>query len=57
MHDKLYKRGYSDQVGIILRKLYEGGKIKSLKEFEEVLANVLSIDIRIEEIRMCSITN
>lgn len=42
MHDKFYKRGYSDQVGIILRKLYEGGKIKSLKEFEEVLANVLS---------------
>lgn len=42
MHDKFYKRGYSDQVGIILRKLYEDGKIKSSKEFEEVLANVLS---------------
>lgn len=42
MHDKFYKRGYSDQIGIILRKLYEDGKIKSSKEFEEVLANVLS---------------
>lgn len=42
MHDKFYKRGYSDQIGIILQKLYEDGKIKSSKEFEEVLANVLS---------------
>lgn len=42
MHDKFYKREYSDQIGIILRKLYEDGKIKSSKEFEEVLANVLS---------------
>lgn len=42
MHDKFYKRGYSDQIGIILRKLYEDGKIKSSKEFEEVLADVLS---------------
>lgn len=41
MHDKFYKRGYDNQIGIILRKLYEGGKIKSVKEFEEVLANVL----------------
>lgn len=42
MHDKFYKRGYDDKIGTILRKLYEDGKIKSAKEFEEVLANVLS---------------
>lgn len=42
MHDKFYKRGYDDKIGIILRNLYEDGKIKSSKEFEEVLANVLS---------------
>lgn len=41
MHDKFYKRGYDDKIGIILRNLYEDGKIKSSKEFEEVLANVL----------------
>lgn len=42
MHDKFYKREYDDYVGRILRELYEDGKIKSAKEFEEVLANVLS---------------
>lgn len=41
MHDKFYKRGYDDKIGIILRNLYEDGKIKSSKEFEGVLANVL----------------
>lgn len=42
MHDKFYKRGYDNQIGTHLRKLYENGKIKSAKEFEEVLADVLS---------------
>lgn len=42
MHDKFYKRGYDNQIGTLLRKLYEDGKIKSAKEFEEVLADVLS---------------
>ena len=42
LHDKFYKRGYSDEVGTILRKSYEDGKIKSVEEFEEVLVNVLS---------------
>lgn len=42
MHDKFYKRGYDNEIGTHLRKLYEDGKIKSAKEFEEVLADVLS---------------
>ena len=42
MHDKFYKRGYDDEIGTILRKSYEDGKIKSGEEFEEVLVNVLS---------------
>ena len=42
MHDKFYKRGYDDCIGIVLRELYEDGKIRSSEEFEEVLANVLS---------------
>jgi putative GTP pyrophosphokinase len=42
MHDKFYKRGYDDKIGTVLRKSYEDGKIKTVKEFEEVLANVLS---------------
>lgn len=42
MHDKFYKRGYNDEYGTRLRKCYEDGKIKSVEEFEEVLADVLS---------------
>lgn len=42
MHDKFYKREYDDEIGTILRKSYENGKIKSVEEFEEVLVNVLS---------------
>lgn len=42
MHDKFYKRGYDNEIGTTLRKLYEDGKIRSSKEFEEVLADVLS---------------
>ena len=42
MHDQFYKRGYDDKIGILLRKAYENGKIKSVEEFKEVLAHVLS---------------
>lgn len=42
MHDKFYKRNFNNKVGQNLRKLYEDGKIRSTKEFEEVLKNVLS---------------
>lgn len=42
MHDKFYKRGYDNIIGKKLREEYEGGKIKSRKEFEEVLQYVLS---------------
>ena len=41
MHDKFYKRGFGNNIGQILRKEYEGGKIRSRKEFEEVLKYVL----------------
>lgn len=42
MHDKFYKREYDNSLGVLLRKYYEDGKIKSVEEFEEVLADVLS---------------
>ena len=42
MHDKFYKRGFDNNVGQILRNEYENGKIRSRKEFEEVLRYVLS---------------
>ena len=42
MHNLFYKRGYDDAIGRYLRKSYEDGKIKNIKEFKEVLANVLS---------------
>lgn len=41
MHDKFYKRGFDNNIGQILRKEYEDGKIRSRKEFEEVLKYVL----------------
>jgi len=41
MHNHFYKRGYDDETGAVLRKLYEDGIIKSANEFEEVLADVL----------------
>lgn len=42
MHDKFYKRGFDNTIGQKLRKEYEDGKIKSRKEYEEVLKYVLS---------------
>lgn len=42
LHKYLYKRGYSDSVGRMLRQEYENGKILREQEFEEVLKHVLS---------------
>ena len=42
MHYLFYKRGYDDAIGRYLRKSYEDGKIRTVEEFKEVLANVLS---------------
>lgn len=41
LHDKFYKRGYHDKIGLLLREKYEKGEIKSIEDFEEVLNNVL----------------
>lgn len=41
LHKHLYKKGYPLTVGATLRLLYEQGKIRSEKEFEEALAYVL----------------
>lgn len=37
LHDYLYKKAYPNEVGRKLRRLYEIGKIRSEKEFEEEL--------------------
>lgn len=42
LHDKFYKRNIDPLIGKRLRKEYEDGKIKSSKDLEEVLQNVLS---------------
>lgn len=42
LHDKFYKRNIDPLIGKKLRKEYEDGKIKSSKDLEEVLQNVLS---------------
>lgn len=42
LHDYLYKKSYPDQVGRQLRVQYEQGNIRNVKEFEEVLKDVLS---------------
>ena len=41
-HKYVYKRNYSSEIGCILRKDYEDGKIRTEKEFLEVLNHVLS---------------
>lgn len=41
LHDKFYKRNYDMEFGQTLRKYYESGRIKSSKELEEVLEDVL----------------
>ena len=42
MHDLVYKRGYPDKIGVSLRETYESGRIKTRRDFEEVLSDVLS---------------
>lgn len=42
LHDYLYKKNYPLSVGQTMRAAYEKGKIHNVKEFEEVLKNVLS---------------
>lgn len=42
LHKYIYKRGYSNCVGCILRQTYENAKIKNEKEFKEALEDVLS---------------
>lgn len=42
LHDYLYKKDYPESVGQEMRRQYEDGKIRNVKEFEEVLAYVLS---------------
>lgn len=42
LHKYLYKRGYDDFVGNVLRQEYENGKILNEQQFEEVLRYVLS---------------
>lgn len=41
LHDYLYKKDYPDQIGKNMRYLYETGKIKSAKDFEEMLKDEL----------------
>lgn len=42
LHSYLYKKGYPNSIGQIMRSNYEQGMIKNREEFEEVLKNVLS---------------
>ena len=42
LHDYLYKKTYSNEVGQQLRARYENGKIRNQSEFEEALNDVLS---------------
>lgn len=42
LHKYLYKKGYSDSLGRMLRRKYENGKILCEREFEEELKHVLS---------------
>ena len=42
LHSFLYKKGYDNSIGKRMRHEYELGNIKSDKDFEEVLNNVLS---------------
>lgn len=41
LHKHVYKRNYNNKVGLTLRREYESGKIKTEKEFMEVLNRVL----------------
>lgn len=41
LHDYLYKKDYPDKIGKNMRSLYETGKIKNAKDFEEMLRDEL----------------
>jgi len=41
LHKYVYKKGYPNSMGANLRLLYEQGKIRTEKEFREVMADVL----------------
>lgn len=42
LHKYVYKRNYNNEIGCILRKEYEGGKIRTERDFLEVQNHVLS---------------
>lgn len=42
LHDYLYKKGFPNEIGKLMRKEYENGHITNVTEFEEVLKIVLS---------------
>ena len=42
LHKHIYKKGYSNDIGLRLRKMYENAKIQTEKDFKEVLKSVLS---------------
>ena len=42
LHKYVYKRGYDNQIGCILRQSYENAKIRNENEFKEILDYVLS---------------
>ncbi len=42
LHEYVYKKSYTNDIGRKLRKKYEEGKIRTQKEFREVLEHVLS---------------
>ena len=42
LHDYLYKKNYPSELGALMRKYYEAGKIHHETEFQEVLKDVLS---------------
>lgn len=42
LHKYIYKKNYLPEIGLELRKQYEGAKIQTEKQFKEALKNVLS---------------
>ena len=42
LHDNLYKRDFPDEVGQKLRKLYDNGRIRTEKDFLNLLEEVMA---------------
>lgn len=42
LHKYVYKKGYSDEMGLQLRRLYENARIQTERDFKEALEHVLS---------------